>query len=30
MKNGQRLPAPKLKILDGSGKVLAQGNFEYG
>lgn len=30
VKNGQRLPPPKFKILDGSGKVLAQGNFEYG
>ena len=30
VKNGQQLPPPKFKILDGSGKVLAQGNFEYG
>jgi len=30
MKTGQRLPPPKFKILDGSGKILAQGNFEYG
>ena len=30
VKNGQRLPPPKFKILDGSGKVLAEGNFEYG
>jgi len=29
VKNGQQLPAPKFKILDGSGKVLAQGNFKY-
>ncbi|MCX5670180.1 MAG: hypothetical protein NTU94_02515 [Planctomycetota bacterium] len=27
---GVRLPAPKVKILDGSGKVLAEGNSEYG
>ena len=30
VKNGQRLPPPEFKILDGSGKVLAQGSFEYG
>ncbi|MBE3123526.1 MAG: hypothetical protein IMZ65_01850 [Planctomycetes bacterium] len=30
MKNGQRMPAPKFRILEGSGQVLAQGNFEYG
>jgi hypothetical protein len=29
-KTGQRLPPPKFKILNESGKVLAQGNFEYG
>jgi len=28
--DGVRLPPPKVKILDGSGKVLAAGNFEYG
>jgi len=30
VKNGQRLPPPKFKILDESGKALAAGNFEYG
>jgi len=30
MKNGQRLPPPRFKVFDGSGKILAQGNFEYG
>jgi hypothetical protein len=30
VKNGQQLPPPKFKILNESGKVLAQGNFEYG
>lgn len=29
-KNGKRVPAPKFKILDESGKVLAAGQFEYG
>jgi hypothetical protein len=29
-KDSQRLPAPKIKISDESGKVLAQGNFEFG
>ncbi len=28
--DGVRLPPPKVKILDGSGKVLAEGNSEYG
>jgi len=28
--DGVRLPAPKVKILDESGKVLAEGNSEYG
>jgi hypothetical protein len=28
--DGVRLPAPKVKILDGSGKVLAEGKAEYG
>ncbi len=30
MKNGQRVPAPKFKILDEAGKVLAQDTFKYG
>ena len=30
MKDGKRQPAPKLEILDESGKVLATGTFEYG
>jgi hypothetical protein len=29
-KNEQRIPAPKVKILDEAGTVLASGNFEYG
>jgi hypothetical protein len=29
-KNGQRQPAPELKIVDEAGKVLATGNFAYG
>jgi len=29
-KNGQRLPAPGLKILDEAGKVLAADTFQYG
>ena len=28
--DGVRLPPPKVKILDGSGKVLAEGKAEYG
>ncbi len=30
MKNGKRLPTPKLKIVDETGNVLASGTFEYG
>jgi hypothetical protein len=30
MKNGKRLPTPKLKIIDETGNVLASGKFEYG
>lgn len=30
MKNGRRQPAPRLKIEDETGKVLASGKFEYG
>lgn len=30
LKDGQRGPAPKFRILDGSGEVLAQGDFKYG
>jgi len=29
-KNGQRLSAPSLKILDEAGKTLTTGSFEYG
>ena len=29
-KNGRQMPAPKLKIIDQSGKELASGKFEYG
>jgi hypothetical protein len=29
-KNGQRLPAPSLKILDEAGKTLAADTFQYG
>ena len=29
-KNGKSLPAPKLKIVDEAGNVLASGKFEYG
>jgi hypothetical protein len=29
-KNGVRVPPPKYRILDEAGKVVAQGNFEYG
>ncbi len=29
-KNGRRLAAPGLKIVDEAGKVLASGKFEYG
>jgi len=29
-KNGERQPAPELKIVDEAGKVLATGNFAYG
>jgi len=29
-KNEQRIPAPKVKIVDEAGTVLASGNFEYG
>jgi hypothetical protein len=29
-KNGQRLPAPGLKILDEAGKTLAADTFQYG
>jgi hypothetical protein len=29
-KNGERQPAPALKIVDEAGKVLATGNFAYG
>jgi hypothetical protein len=29
-KNGQRVPEPRLKILDEAGKILASGKFEYG
>ena len=28
--HGENLPAPKLKIVDEMGKVLATGTFEYG
>jgi len=30
VKNGKRLPTPKLKIVDEAGNVLASGRFEYG
>jgi len=30
VKNGRRLPAPKVKIVDEAGKVLASGKFAYG
>jgi hypothetical protein len=30
IKNGRSLPAPRLKIIDQEGKVLASGKFEYG
>ena len=30
MKDGRRQPAPRLKIVDEAGKVLASGKFEYG
>jgi len=30
MKNGRRQPAPRLKIVDETGKLLASGKFEYG
>jgi hypothetical protein len=30
LKDDRRVPPPKFKILDGAGKALAQGNFEYG
>jgi len=29
-KNARRLPAPKCKIVDEAGKILASGKFEYG
>jgi hypothetical protein len=29
-KNGSRVPAPKFRIIDGSGKVVGSGLFEYG
>ncbi|OHB59129.1 MAG: hypothetical protein A2173_10655 [Planctomycetes bacterium RBG_13_44_8b] len=29
-KNGQRAPAPEVKIIDEGGKVLAAGRFQYG
>lgn len=29
-KNGERTAAPKVKVLDEAGKVLAEANFEYG
>jgi len=29
-KNNQGVPAPKVKIVDEAGTVLASGNFEYG
>jgi hypothetical protein len=28
--DGVRLPPPKVKVLDESGKILAEGNSEYG
>ena len=30
MLNNKRLPAPKVKIIDEAGNLLASGNFEYG
>jgi len=30
VKNNRRLPAPKVKIVDEAGKVLASGKFAYG
>ena len=30
VKNGRRLPAPKVKIVDEAGKALASGKFAYG
>jgi hypothetical protein len=30
MRNNKRIPAPKVKIIDEVGTVLATGNFEYG
>ncbi len=30
VKNSRRLPAPKVKIVDEAGKVLASGKFAYG
>ncbi|HEX2972797.1 MAG TPA: hypothetical protein VHP11_10715 [Tepidisphaeraceae bacterium] len=30
MKNGQQVPAPKIKIYDEKGEVLASGDFQYG
>lgn len=30
MRNNRRVPAPKLKIVDEAGNVLASGKFEYG
>lgn len=30
LKNGRRMPAPRLKVLDRDGKVLASGRFAYG
>lgn len=30
VKNGRRLPAPKVKIVDEAGKTLASGKFAYG
>jgi hypothetical protein len=29
-KNGVRLPAPGLRVVDEQGKVLAEGKFQYG
>ena len=29
-KNGRQMPAPRLKIIDQEGKILASGKFEYG
>ena len=30
MQNNKRAPAPKVKIIDEAGSILATGNFEYG